>query len=408
MISEYLSLAFRNLRRRGLRSWLTMIGIFIGIAAVVSLIGLGEGLRAAITSQFGVFGTDKLAVQASGGFGPPGTGVINPLQKDYIDGIKKIPGVKSVAGRIIKTGKMEYNNRVGFGYAGSIPEETEERKLVLETLDVKMASGRMLRPEETGKVVLGNDFSKDNNGFGKPIEIGKTVIIQEKKYEVIGIMEKKGSFLLDSVVLMNDKDIRDLFDIDNQELSAIAVQVENEKNMDTVKAKVEDYLRRERDVKKGEEDFSVQTPQAALGQVNSTIFAVQLFVYIIAGISIIVGGIGIMNTMFTSVVERTAEIGIMKSLGAKNSTIFQLFFIESGFLGLVGGLIGVILGLFLAYGLASVGQSALGSDLISAKVSPILVISALIGSFLLGSFFGIIPAMRASKLHPVDALRGGK
>ena len=115
-----------------------------------------------------------------------------------------------------------------------------------------------------------------------------------------------------------------------------------------------------------------------------------------------------MNTMYTAVVERTKEIGIMKSIGAKNSTIFNIFFIESGLLGAVGGIIGVIMGVGAATGMAFIGKIALGSDLISANFSPALIIGALLFSFILGSFFGTLPAVQASKLNPVDALRYSK
>ena len=115
-----------------------------------------------------------------------------------------------------------------------------------------------------------------------------------------------------------------------------------------------------------------------------------------------------MNTMYTAVLERTREIGIMKSIGAKNSTIFTLFAIESGFLGIIGGVIGVLIGLTLAYGLAFIGSLALGSNLIQAKVSLGLIMSSLAFSYTLGTVFGVLPAIRASKLHPVDALRGNK
>ena len=127
--------------------------------------------------------------------------------------------------------------------------------------------------------------------------------------------------------------------------------------------------------------------------------------YIIAGISLVVGGIGIMNTMYTSVVERTKEIGIMKSIGAKNSTIFTLFFIESGLLGAVGGIVGALIGAGIALLVAFIGSLALGSDLISAHISPYLIIGAVLFAFIVGSFFGSLPAIQASKLNPVDALR---
>lgn len=117
MIKDFFLLAFRSIVKRGLRSWLTMIGIFIGIAAIVSLIGLGEGLRDAINSQFGFLGTNYLTVMASGGLGPPGTGVVNPLTDKEIDAIRKISGIDGVAGRMIESTKLSFNKKVDFGYA---------------------------------------------------------------------------------------------------------------------------------------------------------------------------------------------------------------------------------------------------------------------------------------------------
>ena len=137
-------------------------------------------------------------------------------------------------------------------------------------------------------------------------------------------------------------------------------------------------------------------------------FAVQLFVYIIASISLIVGGIGITNTMYTAVLERTKEIGVMKAIGARNSMIFALFSIESGLLGLIGGIIGILIGLALAYGFAAAGRVALGVDLIQAHISPFLLIGALLFSFIVGTSAGVLPALQAAKLQPVDALRSGK
>ena len=205
-------------------------------------------------------------------------------------------------------------------------------------------------------------------------------------------------------MLFFNEDVTDIFP-DDGTTDIIAVKVKDAKQISSVKASVEKLLRKERNVKTGEEDFTVSTPEQALRSLNSALFAVQLFVYIIAGISLAVGGIGIMNTMYTSVLERTKQIGIMKAIGARNSVIFILFFIESGFLGLVGGILGVIFGASLAYGLAFLGSVFLGSDLIRAEISLFLIVGSLVFSFVLGTFFGVLPAYRASRLAPVEALR---
>jgi putative ABC transport system permease protein len=404
MILDHFQIATRNLRRRKLRSWLTMIGIIIGITAVVSLISMGQGLKVAITSQFGDVGTDKLTIQASGGFGPPGTAVVRPLTKETLRRIEQVNGVKISAGRLVRAGKLEFNSKTGFGYAESLPDG-EARTLVEASDNLEPFSGRLLRNGDSGKIVVGNNLYSQDVGFGKPITVGSKVLVQGKPFVVIGVLQKKGNFILDNSILVNEQDVRDTFNISSEVYDIITVQVQDGANINSVQSNIERLLRKERDVKEGEEDFTVQTPQAIIAQVNSTLFAVQIFVYIIAGISIVVGGIGIMNTMFTSVLERTRDIGIMKAIGARNSTIFSLFFVESGLIGMIGGIVGALCGAGLATLLAFLGRSLLGGGIVRAEISIWLILSSIFGAFLLGSVFGIIPAMRASKLHPVDALK---
>jgi putative ABC transport system permease protein len=404
MLKDYILFAVGNFRRRKIRSFLTMIGIFIGIAAVVSLIGLGEGLRYAITSQFSFMGTDVLSVRAAGidYAGPPGTGAPVPLTDDLKDKIESVSGVDAAINRYIKSGTLEFNDKQGIGFAMSMPEG-EDRKIVETMINMKAAEGRLLKEGDTRRALLGYGFSTEDNTFGG-IHAGDTILLSEMKYDVIGIMEKKGSFLFDNAVLINEEQLLKDFG-DDGTVNVIAVKVKDITQMDAVQASIEKLLRKERGVKEGEEDFVVESPQKTLDTLNSSLFAVQLFVYIIAAISILVGGIGITNTMYTSVLERTKDIGVMKSIGAKNSTIFTLFSIESGLLGMIGGIVGILLGLILAYGMAAAGRAILGVDLIQAHVSMMLILGSLIFSFVIGLAAGVLPAYQASKLQPVDALR---
>lgn len=410
MIRENIKLAFVNLTHRKLRSWLTMIGIIIGIAAVVSLIGLGEGLRSAITGQFGFLGTDIISVQASGiaYAGPPGTGAIEPLDSDLAEKISSINGVEAAFNRYIETTTIEFNSIQTIAYVASIP--TGDNRRVLETMmNLDVDSGRALKDIDDRKVVLGSSYAEeevfgDQNVFKKPAEVGDTITINDVDFEVIGIYEKQGSFIFDGAIYMNENVMLDIFG-DDDTTDVIAVKVEDVDEIDKVEEDLERLLLKERDVKKGEENFQISTPQQALESLNSALFAVQLFVYIIAGISLVIGGIGIMNTMYTAVIQRTKEIGIMKAIGAKNSTIFSLFFFESGFLGSVGGIIGVTLGMIIAYGLAFLGRLILGVELIQADISIYLIVGSLLFSFFLGTIFGVLPAIQAAKLHPVEALR---
>ncbi|MAG38796.1 hypothetical protein CMO90_01800 [Candidatus Woesearchaeota archaeon] len=404
MFFDFLRIVSRNLTRRKLRSWLTMIGIFIGIATVVALIGLGEGLRNAITSQFDMLGTDIITIRAGGIqlFGPPGTGVVKPLSKELTSKIERINGIKHVIPRLIKSAHVEFNDRLSIIITGSLPSG-ETRDVMEDYLGLKAEVGRLLKDGDRYKVVIGNNLRSEDS-FGKELNVGNRLLIEGRQFEIVGIAKKLGNFILDNVILINEESQRELFD-EPEEVSVFAIRTEKDINVEKVKEDIEKVLRKERDVKKGEEDFSVELAIDTINTLNSTLFAVQLFVYIIAAISLLVGGIGIMNTMYTSVLERTKEIGIMKSIGAQNKDVFLFFLLESGFLGFIGGLIGILIGTLIAKGFAYVGSMQLGSDLIHADISFSLIFGALAFSFIIGCIAGITPAIQASKLNPVDALR---
>jgi len=405
MIVDHFLLAFNSLIHKKIRSWLTLLGIFIGVLAVVSLIGLGDGLRTAITSQFGISSTEVLTVQAGGvtGAGPPGAGVINELTDDDSDEIEKLGSVEYSIPRILQTGKLEFKDQVVFGYAMSIPDG-EKRKFAYEVLDIDTEAGRMLKDGDSSKVVLGYNFLGGSVGLDNKVVVGDTVLIQDEKFEVVGITEKKGSFIFDNIVHMNEDRLKQLFDIDN-EVDIIAVKAKNKDLVPKAKEDIEKLMRKRRDVKEGEEDFEVQTPDAALADLNNILVGIQIFIIVIASISILVGAIGIVNTMLTSVTERRKQIGIMKSIGAKNSDIFYQFFIEAGLMGLMGGMLGTIIGTIIAF-FGTMGINSWVGSAANPQINFILIFGALFGSFIIGAVSGILPAMRAAKQNPVDALRG--
>ncbi len=403
-MKDYFVLAFKNLKRRGLRSWLTLIGIFIGITAVVALITLGNGLRTAALSQFGVESTEIISIQAGGlnSFGPPGSFAVNKLTKDDVDAIQNLGTIEIAAGRHIRSGSLEFNDIVIFGYAVSIPEG-EKGDFIYESVGLETEEGNLLDGEDYGKVALGYNFLVDKVGLEKEVTPGKSVLIQDESFRVVGIMKKKGSFILDNVVFMTERDMEDLFETEG-EVDIIAAKVKDKDLMNRAKEDIEELLRKRRDVKKGEEDFEVSTPEASLSSVNSVLLGIQIFVVLIALISIVIGVIGIINTMTTSVLERKKEIGIMKAVGAKNSDIFYLFLFEAGLLGLIGGIIGVLFGI----GLGFIGTNAINNFIgstIGLQINYTLIGFSLLGSFLIGSIAGVVPALRAAHLSPVDALK---
>lgn len=406
MLKDYLLIAIRGITHRKVRSWLTMIGIFIGIAAVVSLISLGEGMQNAVLSQFSFVGTDKLVIQGKGGgFSIPGAGVVRKLDEDDLEVIKDINGIDLVAGRLIRSTKTEFKDEVIYSYGASMPTDPEERELIEEVIvgSGGLTQGRLLKTSDKYKVVVGNGFS-EGSLFKKEVSAGDRIKLQNQEFEVIGVLESRGSFTVDGAIMINDDVMREVFDI-GDEYDVITAKVINEKEINEVAERIEKALRKEHDVKEGQEDFTVETPQQSLEALTSILNIITTVLIGIAAISLLIGGIGIMNTMYTSVLQRTREIGIMKSVGGKNSDILKIFLIESGLLGLFGGAIGVGLGIGISKLVEVVAKVLFGPGLIQAHFSFILIGGSLAFAFIIGSISGIFPAIQASRLKPVDALR---
>ena len=403
MIKDNLRVVHSSLKRRKLRSWLTLVGILIGITAVITLISLGEGIRGAVTSQFHFLNPEVLTIRADGiTMAPPGTGVSNPLQEKYLKDIQKIKGVDLAIGRIIENAQIKFNGRSHFSIAISFPKNGD-KDIIKKIVQLEIEKGNMLDSSDTYRIVVGSDYSKSDM-FGKAVELRDELEIEGKKFKVKGILEKKGSFIVDHSVIINEDPLKDLYNHeDTYEL--IVVKVESESEIAQVKERLEKYLRKERDVDEGEEDFTVSSPEETLKSLDSTLFGIQLFIYLIAAISILVGGIGIANTMYTSVLERTRDIGVMKAIGAKDSQITVLFLLESGLLGLVGGIVGIIFGASTSIILAKIGNKFLSEGLIQINLPLEFILATLIFSFLVGLISGIVPAIKASKLKPIDALR---
>ena len=405
MLSDYISLAFRNVRKRGLRSWLTMLGVFIGIAAVVSLISLGQGLETAIIGQFGALSTDTLTIQgADTGFSPPGSTSVRKMTEHDVEIIETVSGIKIVIPRLLRASQIEFNEVIGFSMTVSIPNNREQIDEIIEALGVGVAEGRFLQEGDSGKIVLGDDFVKSEL-YGKPIRVGSTVKIQGEDFKVAGILERTSTFTLNGAILMMEEDMRSAFDISEDEIDFIVARAESENEIERISEEIKRKLRDDRDQKIGEEDFEVQTPIESLSAVQTIISVINIVVTGIALIALVVGGIGIANTMFTSVLERTREIGVMKAIGAQNKDILTIFLIESGLLGLVGGIVGALIGLGMALGVSQIANSTLGSQIFTLNPSFNLITGSILFSLLIGVISGIVPALQASRLNPVEALR---
>ena len=408
MIKDYLKVGISNLFHRKLRSWLTMVGIFIGIAAVVALISLGQGMKEAIGNVFLNIGSDKLVVRAKSGLqfsGPPGSSSASNLTAHDIDVIKRVKGVEEVGARLIKPAKLEFSKEVRFYFAASMPDDEEGRRLITEVNRYEIESGRLLKKGDRFKIFIGSNVANKGVFKKKNIELGNTIKINSAEFEVVGILKKSGNPQQDRVVIVPEDTLREFLRIDEKKVDVIAVKVQKGVDVNKVAEEIEKAMRRDRDLEIGKEDFELSTPQQILATLDNILTIAQIVLVGIAAISLLVGGIGIANTMYTAVVERTKEIGIMKSVGAQNKDIMLIFLIESGLLGLTGGAIGIAIGIGLSKLVEFLAFKFLGTSLIKAFFPWYLIIGALLFSFLVGAISGLLPARQAASLKPVDALR---
>ena len=405
MLKEYFWLSVNSLRKRKLRSWLTMIGIFIGIAAVVSLISLGQGMQQAIENQFLSLGADKITIQTKGVVtGPPGSNSNVILTKSDLDVVRRAQGVASAAGRLIEPITINFNRKTVFSYVASIPDDVQSRDLVLETANLDIIAGRQLKIGDKYDVVVSEDYTTSPKFDNKALSVGDRIEINGQKAQVVGVFKKTGNPFTDMSFLMNERSIRDLLGIQDK-YDLITAKISPGTSIQNVAENIKKDLRKHRDVKEGKEDFTVTTPEETVKTFKTVLNIVEAVLVGIATISLLVGGIGIMNTMYTSVLERRREIGIMKAIGAKNSDVMIIFIIESGMLGLVGGAIGIVLGMGFSKLVEIIATAVLGTALIQAFFPWYLILGSLAFSFVVGTAAGTLPAFQASRLPPVEALR---
>lgn len=405
MFGEYLKIAFRSLKRRKLRSWLTMLGIVIGIAAVISLISLGQGLRDEIDKQFESIGSDKIFIQPKNSFGfSMGGDLTNELTISDTEFLESVQGVKAITYYTMTSGKIEFQGTTKYYLVVSVPSDPKRLDLLDSIMGLTYIDGRSLSSGDGQSATIGYYFNTRGLFDGRNIGVQDRIVINDKKFSVVGIHGPIGSSEDDKMILIPEKAFREIFQIEER-VDAIVVQVVDTKDISLVANEITRALARHRDVKIGKEDFVVDTPEDLLESFDTVLNVVQAVFIGIALVSLFVGSVGIANTMYTSVLERHKEIGIMKAIGAKNSNIFLLFLIESGLLGLVGGTIGVICGIILAKSVEIISTAALGKSFLVAYISWPLIIGSLLFAFILGSTVGSLPARSASKLPAVETLR---
>ncbi|HPS21605.1 MAG TPA: ABC transporter permease [Candidatus Paceibacterota bacterium] len=399
MLKNFLFLNLKSIRYRPVRSWLTIIGIVIGIMLVVVILALGNGIQNTVKSTLQMFGSNLIVVM-------PGKET-NPLtsffggerfrEKDLV-ALEKIPGVKFVALEDIATMNIEFDGEKKSTLIHSV-QWTWMRELLEESEGIKLEQGYWPQDLNASEVILGNKIA--SSLFKNPVKVGEDIIIKGKRMKVAGILSPIGEQMSDNIIFMPQSIFQSLTGKRSVAMSA-DVKVLPGADINLIAKQVKFELSKQDVVR----DFSVLTPEKTERIAGNVLSIIELVLVFIALISLIVGAVGIMNTMYTSVLERTKQIGIMKAIGATNDDVLSLFLLESGIIGLVGGILGIILGIGVAYLIGLYGNSAGIKGLFSfASLDYFGLFVILFLTFVIGVVSGLMPAKRASKMEPADALR---
>ena len=401
MNKEHFKIAIKNLMSRSLRSWLTILGVVIGIFLVVAMLSLSEGIKNAVMAQMKMIGDDVLMVMPGEG-GDIMMAMIGglTLSGENLEAIERAEGVDLVVPNLWRAQIVRHKGETKTTFILGYPRE-DAQDFIRDSMGFYIEEGEWPRIGRR-EIMVGALVPED---IFPEMEIGDNITVGGIDFKITGVLRTLGSRQDDSMVALDMNYFHQITGIREGAHFAI-VRIKEGFTPTQVQANI---MAEAGDVKRVRSEpetvapFTVFTPDAAMDMVGNIMLILQVMIFSIAGIAIIVSTIGIMNTMYTSVRERTKEIGIIKAIGAKNSDISKIFLIESGIIGLIGGIGGVILG----FALAKIVELYLQIHpvfVLEAVISPTLIIFALLFSFILGSLAGYLPAKRAAKLNPVDAL----
>ncbi|MGL3605328.1 ABC transporter permease [Rhizobium sp. G187] len=399
MFFETIKLALRAIRRNLLRSFLTVLGVVIGVAAVIAMVTIGNGTTAQVSAEISKLGTNLLFVRP-GQFGPGRASTdakkftLRDIEaiREQVGGLRAVAGVNQSTQTVVFGGQSRSVTIIGSGGDYLVAQDWE------------LASGRsfMTSEERGGQSVCLIGETVRSRLFGSTPALNQSVRVGSVPCEVIGVLAKKGQSGMgndqDDVVMMPLKVFQRRIGGSN-DVSSIMVSAENGISTSKVQADMERLLRERRKIVAGrEDDFSVNDMTQMAATLTGTTTLMTGLLGAVAAVSLLVGGIGIMNIMLVSVTERTREIGIRLAIGAVEGQVLMQFLVEAVTLSVFGGLVGIALGLAIAYGSVTLMS-------VPFVVSPSIVLLAFVFSAAIGMVFGYFPARRAARMNPIDALR---
>ncbi len=405
-LEDLFDIALTNIRHQKLRSWLTILGIVVGVAAIISLISISLGMEKDITERTNSLGANLItispgserAMRMAGGVmmrgGPPQGGGFqqNNEEEAHItfkeaDILRTVPGVYKLDAQIQERAEISYKNEnSSLSIIGTEPDSFDE------VVGAELEDGRYLNINDKYSAVLG--YNIVHNVFDDEDMLNRQIEIEGIAFRIVGILEQTGQS--DSTIYIPQKTAKEIFD-QPDDVSQIKVVVREGHDVEEVADALEQELIYLHNLENDDPDFSVSTAASAQEAVSSIAETLGLFLGGIASISLIVGGIGVLNTMFMSVLEQTKTIGVFKALGTKDRDIITLFIFEAAILGLIGGVIGVLLSFFTSAIMESLG--------IPTLLTFELVALGLVFSVGVGIIAGVAPARNAAKISPVEALR---
>jgi len=400
-LQDIMHYSLKSLAHRQMRSWLTILGIVIGIASVVALLSIGEGFNAEVNKQLSALGSNVVSIAPySDPFSNPLTATSSGrLFESDAERLKKIPEITDISRVVYGRASLGFKDKSITSLVMGVDPDVFEKMAVIE-----IESGRFLQENDRRMVAVGGNFAENGFGSRNKIGSGSYLYINGEKYLVVAVLAKSGggfgmNTFLDNGVFVTYHDGREIFkdSLADKEVNEIDVLVRDGSDMDDAVDSITREIASAHKVRVEDKDFSVVDPKSIQASVDSILSLVTLFLGAIAGISLVVGALSIANNMFTSVFERTHEIGVLKAVGAKDGDILKIFVFEAGAVGAIGGLAGVLVGYAIALLANFFG--------VPTGINPFIGIFGLLFSFAIGMVSGYAPARMAEKLSPVDALR---
>jgi putative ABC transport system permease protein len=408
MFKDNFDLAYKNIRERMSRSILTLLGIAIGIMAIISLMAVGEGMNEAVTGELSNL-SDTIIVSTGEGFSTSGLAMgggvsISEDNGEYltdrdIADIKRIHGIKEVSTQLSSMGFAEFNGRdVSVSIVG-MDSKSMELRYGRENLE----SGSLLDEGDKNKIVIGHEVA--NEYFDSYVSIGSRIKINGKKFVVHGIFAEEGGGGISSTsnsVLLNLEDFKKLTGESN--IRAATVRVYDISDVELIADEIEQRINENH----GEDDYvTANTMSSILDSIQNVIGIMQTVLLAIASIALVVASIGIMNTMLTSVMERTHDIGIMKAIGAMNKDIMFIFIFEGMLVSFVGGIFGILFGVFGSHAISGLMfRSGMGGGVTVIPIITMVSIGIAVGvSIFVGVLSSLYPAMKAARMSPIEAVR---